>query len=38
VSTDAEDGLRSDAEEIEEQARRSRVPEEGEDLLKPSGD
>jgi small-conductance mechanosensitive channel len=37
VSTDAEDGLRSDAEEIEEQARRSRVPEEGEDLLKPSG-
>lgn len=37
VSTDAEDGLSSDAGEIEEQARRSRTPEEGEDLLNPSG-
>lgn len=37
VSTDAEDGLSSDALEIEEQARRSRTPEEGEDLLNPSG-
>jgi len=33
VSTDAEGDLRSDAEEIEEQARRSRVPEEGTNLL-----
>jgi small-conductance mechanosensitive channel len=33
VYTEAEGGLRSEAEEIEEQARRSRPPEEGEDLL-----
>jgi small conductance mechanosensitive channel len=38
VSTDAEGGLHSEAEDIEEQARRSRVPEEGEDLLRPSGE
>lgn len=38
VSTAAEGGLHSEAEEIEEQARRSRVPEEGEDLLRPSDD
>jgi small-conductance mechanosensitive channel len=38
VATDAEGGLRTVAEEIQEQARRSRMPEEGEDLLKPSGD
>lgn len=36
VSTDAEDGLSSDAGEIEDQARRSRTPEEGENLLDPS--
>jgi small conductance mechanosensitive channel len=36
VSTEAEAGLHSEAEDIEEQARRSRVPEEGEDLLRPS--
>ena len=36
VSTDAEGDLRSDAGEIEEQARRSRTPEEGENLLDPS--
>ena len=36
VSTEAEAGLHSEAGEIEEQARRSRVPEEGEDLLKPA--
>jgi small conductance mechanosensitive channel len=36
VSTEAEAGLHSDAEEIQEQARRARVPEEGENLLKPS--
>jgi small conductance mechanosensitive channel len=36
VSTDAEGGLHSEAKGIEEQARRSRVPEEGENLLKPS--
>jgi small-conductance mechanosensitive channel len=36
VSTDAEAGLHSEAEDIEEQARRSRLPEEGEDLLRPS--
>jgi small-conductance mechanosensitive channel len=36
VSTDAEGGLHSDAQEIQEQARRSRTPEEGEDLLQPS--
>lgn len=36
VSTDAEDGLSSDAVEIEDQARRSRTPEEGENLLNPS--
>ena len=35
VSTDAEAGLRSEAGEIEEQARHSRKPEEGENLLKP---
>lgn len=34
VATDAEAGLRSDAGEIEQQARSSRVPEEGADLLK----
>ena len=38
VSTEAEGGLLSEARDIEEQARRSRVPEEGEDLLRPSGD
>ena len=38
VSTDAEGGLHSEADDIEEQARRSRVPEEGEDLLRPSGE
>jgi hypothetical protein len=38
VSTQAEAGLHSEAEDIEEQARRSRVPEEGEDLLRPSDD
>jgi small conductance mechanosensitive channel len=38
VSTKAEAGLDSEAADIEEQARRSRVPEEGEDLLKPSED
>jgi len=36
VSTEAEAGLRSEAEEIQEQARQSRKPEEGENLLKPS--
>jgi small-conductance mechanosensitive channel len=36
VSTDAEGGLSSDAGEIEEQARSSRTPEEGENLLNPS--
>ena len=36
VSTDAEGGLRSEAGEIEEQARRSRTPEEGENLLNQS--
>lgn len=35
VSTEAEAGLRSDAEEIQEQARQSRTPEEGENLLRP---
>jgi len=35
VSTEAEAGLRSEAEEIQEQARQSRQPEEGENLLKP---
>ncbi|MFN2291235.1 MAG: mechanosensitive ion channel domain-containing protein [Anaerolineae bacterium] len=38
VSTQAEAGLHSEAEDIEEQARRSRVPEEGEDLLRPTED
>jgi small-conductance mechanosensitive channel len=38
VSTEAEAGLKSEAADIEEQARRSRVPEEGEDLLAPSDD
>ncbi len=33
VATDAEAGLRSEAPEIEEQARTSRSPEEGDDLL-----
>jgi hypothetical protein len=37
VSTDAEAGLRSEAGEIEKQARQSRKPEEGENLLKPQG-
>ncbi len=36
LSTEAEAGLSSEAEDIEEQARRSRVPEEGADLLKPA--
>ncbi|MBN1660146.1 MAG: mechanosensitive ion channel [Anaerolineae bacterium] len=36
VSTQAEGGLRSEAVEIEEQARHSRSPEEGQDLLKPA--
>ena len=36
VSTQAEAGLRSEAEEIQEQAAKSRQPEEGENLLKPS--
>ncbi|MFZ5830393.1 MAG: mechanosensitive ion channel domain-containing protein [Planctomycetota bacterium] len=35
-SVPAEGGLRSDAPQIEEQARRSRLPEEGEDLLRAS--
>lgn len=35
VATDAEAGLRSDAPEIKEQARTSRSPEEGDDLLSP---
>jgi small conductance mechanosensitive channel len=35
VSTEAEAGLRSEAEEIQEQARQSRKPEDGENLLKP---
>ncbi len=38
VSTDSEGGLRSEAEGIREQARQSRTPEEGQDLLKPSSD
>ena len=38
VSTDAEGGLHSDAEEIEEQARSARAPEEGGNLLEPSAD
>jgi small-conductance mechanosensitive channel len=38
VSMDAEGGLRSEAQEIQEQARRSRMPEEGEDLLQPPSD
>jgi small conductance mechanosensitive channel len=38
VSTVAEGGLHSEAGEIEEQARHSRVPEEGEDLLRPFED
>ena len=36
VSTQAEAGLRSEAEEIQEQAAKSRKPEEGENLLKSS--
>lgn len=36
VATDAEAGLRSEAPEIEEQARASRSPEQGDDLLKPA--
>ena len=36
VSTTAEGGLSSDAEEIQEQARHARKPEEGENLLNPS--
>lgn len=35
VSTGAEGGLRSEAQEIEKQARQSRSPEEGENLLEP---
>lgn len=38
ISTDAEAGLRSDAGEIEEQARASRTPEEGDNLLEPVPD
>jgi small conductance mechanosensitive channel len=38
ASTDAEGGLRSEAEEIEGQARHSRTPEDGENLLKPPAD
>jgi small-conductance mechanosensitive channel len=38
VSTNAEGGLHSEAQDIEEQARRARMPEEGEDLLKPADD
>lgn len=34
VSTDAEGGLRSEADEIETQARHARTPEAGENLLK----
>jgi hypothetical protein len=34
VSTTAEGGLRSEAEEIETQAQQSRTPESGENLLK----
>ncbi|MEJ2596927.1 MAG: mechanosensitive ion channel family protein [Anaerolineales bacterium] len=36
IWTKAEAGLRSEAEEIQEQSRQSRQPEEGENLLKPS--
>jgi small conductance mechanosensitive channel len=36
VSTEAEAGLRSEADEIQEQAAKSRKPEEGENLLKSS--
>lgn len=36
VSTDAEGGLYSEAGEIQEQARQSRTPEDGQNLLKPS--
>ena len=35
VSTGAEGGLRSEAREIEKQARQSRLPEEGQNLLEP---
>ncbi len=38
VSTKAEAGLSSDAGTVEEQARKSRTPEPGNDLLNPSGD
>jgi small-conductance mechanosensitive channel len=38
ISTDAEAGLHTDADEIGEQARRSRTPEEGENLLEPGDD
>jgi len=38
VSTDAEGGLRSEAGEIEAQARHSRTPEKGQNLLKPAPD
>ena len=38
VSTDAEGGLRSEAPEIQEQARQARPPEEGENLLQADGD
>lgn len=36
ISTGAEGGLRSEAEEIEKQARQSRLPEEGQNLLESS--
>lgn len=36
VSIDAEGGLYSEADQIQEQARQSRTPEEGQNLLKPS--
>jgi small-conductance mechanosensitive channel len=38
VSTGGEGGLRSEVEEIEEQARRARAPEEGDNLLAPPPD
>jgi small-conductance mechanosensitive channel len=38
VSTDAEGGLRSEADEIQQQALHSRTPEKGRNLLKPAAD
>lgn len=38
VSTSAEGGLRSEAQEIEQQAKKSRSPESGENLLSPESD